>query len=178
MDSMNKIQYLRIKIKNNLVPLLFCALFFGYIIVMFAYNMLRTTAVQDYLSIVYVWAGYGRYLFILVLLSGFFREKDDCWFWAVVLGAEYILQMLLTFVFCIQFTRASMTLFVDLAVYFFIYVTCPAVIAWLIGRISRAVRNDILSVAVLLVLGGIFLFNIVQEILVFPVFPGFLNCLI
>lgn len=170
MDSMNKIQYLRIKIKNNLVPLLFCALFFGYIIVMFAYNMLRTTAVQDYLSIVYVWAGYGRYLFILVLLSGFFREKDDCWFWAVVLGAEYILQMLLTFVFCIQFTRASMTLFVDLAVYFFIYVTCPAVIAWLIGRISRAVRNDILSVAVLLVLGGIFLFNIVQEILVFPVF--------
>lgn len=170
MDSMNKIQYLRIKIKNNLVPLLFCALFFSYIIVMFAYNMLRTAAVQDYLSIVYVWAGYGRYLFILVLLSGFFREKDDCWFWMVVLGAEYILQLLLTFIFCTRFTNASMTLFVDLAGYFFIYVTCPAVIAWLIGRISRAVRNDILSVALLLILGSIYLFNIVQEILAFPVF--------
>lgn len=170
MNSMNTIQNLRVKNKMNLVSTLFCVLFFGYIIVMFAHNMVHAEAVQDYLSIVYVWAGYGRYLFILILLSVFFINKDDYRFWVVVLGAEYIVQLILTFIFCIQFTRASMTLFVDLAAYFFIYVTCPAVIAWLIGRISRAVRNDLLSVTILLMLGGIFLFNVIQEILAFPVF--------
>lgn len=170
MSGMNKMQRLWIKSKDKLVPVLLCALFFGYIIVMFAHNMFRIEVVQDYLSIVYVWAGYGRYLFIIVLLSAYFKKKDDYKFWAAVLGAEYVLQLILTFVFCVQFTRASMVLFVDLAAYFFIYVTCPAVIAWLIGRISRAVRNDLLSVTILLMLGGIFLFNVIQEILAFPVF--------
>lgn len=170
MSGMNKMQRLWIKSKDKLVPVLLCALFFGYIIVMFAHNMFRIEVVQDYLSIVYVWAGYGRYLFIIVLLSAYFKKKDDYKFWTAVLGAEYVLQLILTFVFCVQFTRASMVLFVDLAAYFFIYVTCPAVIAWLIGRISRAVRNDLLSVTILLMLGGIFLFNVIQEILAFPVF--------
>lgn len=170
MSGMNKMQRLWIKSKDKLVPVLLCALFFGYIIVMFAYNMFRIEAVQDYLSIVYVWAGYGRYFFIIVLLSAYLKKKDDYKFWAAVLGAEYVLQLILTFVFCVQFTRASMVLFVDLAAYFFIYVTCPAVIAWLIGRISRTVRNDLLSVTILLMLGGIFLFNVIQEILAFPVF--------
>ena len=170
MSGMNKIRSIRKQCRNNTVLLTFFGLFWSYIFVMFIYNMINLGKVSDYLSVVNVWAGYGRYLFIIVLVLSFLKKEDDGILWAAVLGIGYILQLMLAFLFCLQFTSGSFMLFMDLAAYIFIYVICPAVTAWLIGRISGGIRNDILSVIVLLVLGSIFLFNIIQEILLFPAF--------
>lgn len=145
-------------------------IFLGCFILMFSLNMLSMGRNTDYLSIVMVWVGYGRYFFMLVLVFSFLKKNDDVRLWAAVIGIEYMLHLIMVYVFCLRFTRGSFMLFTDLAAYIFLYVTCPAVTAWLIGRISRLVRNDILAVTVLLVLGGVFLFNIVQEVLLFPVF--------
>ncbi|MCM1467764.1 MAG: hypothetical protein NC086_06405 [Alistipes sp.] len=137
---------------------------------MFSLYMLGAGIDTDYLSIIMVWVGYGRYFFILVLVFSFLKKNDDVRLWTAIIGIEYVLHLIMVYVFCLRFTRGSFMLFMDLAVYIFIYVTCPAVTAWLIGRISRRIRNDILAVTVLFILGSVFLFNIVQEVLLFPVF--------
>lgn len=170
MSGIVKIRSIASKVRNNIVPALFFALFFGYILIMFVYNMFCTGQGTNYLNVVTIWAGYGRYLFAILLLYGFLKKEDDCVFWTAAVGIGYGLQLLLAFVFCLRFTSASFTLFWDLAAYFFIYVVCPAVTAWLIGRVCRSIRHDLVSVAAVLVLGSVFLFNIIQELLLFPVF--------
>ncbi len=170
MSGTDKIRSIESEFRNNIVPALFFALFFGYVLIMFAYNMFCTGQGTDYLNVVTIWAGFGRYLFLILIFYGFLKKEDDCVFWTVAVGIGYILQFLLAFLFCLRFTSASFMLFMDLAAYFFVYAACPAVTAWLIGRVCRSIRHDVLSVVAVLVLGSVFLFNIVQEVLLFPVF--------
>lgn len=170
MSGTDKIRSIKSEVRNNTIPALFFALFFGYVLILFVYNMFCIGQGTDYLSVVTIWAGCGRYLFVILLLYGFLKKEDNYMFWMAAVGTGYILQLLLSFLFCLRFTSASFMLFTDLAAYFFIYVVCPAVTAWLIGRVCRSIQQDMLSVMAVLILGSVFLFNVVQEILLFPAF--------
>lgn len=167
MDGMERIKN---KMRENRRTLFCVGLFLLCLIIVFLRYVIIAKTVLWYMRVIYEWAGYARYFFGIVLFCSFFREDDDYGFWAVIFAVEYAVHFLMSYSYCLLFTRGSFTLFLEMAGYFFVYVTCPAVIAFLIGRLCRKIRFDTLAVTAVLLAGAVFVFNIVQEVLLFPWF--------
>lgn len=111
-----------------------------------------------------------KIFFLTILTISYFIKKFHWKELFIVLAGEYLIHVVIIYSFAMLFTSHSVILLLDLLAYTFVYVTCPAIIAYLFGKMCSNIKNDVISTIMVTVLGLLFMFNIVQEILTFSIF--------
>lgn len=144
------------------------AVFLIWLIYKFLYVFINLDMISDYLSTANSWIGYGRIYFVFVLCIVYFSGNLKSINYVISLAVEYVVHSIgiLILISCNSMLTLSKSIYVLESV--FVYVTIPAIFAIIMALVIRKIKNDLVSVCTLMLVGLLFTYNIIQAVLQVP----------
>lgn len=137
----------------------------GCILSFFVRMWIHMDEISNPLETLKIYVAYGRIFFAGILFQSFFVHKEQYRRFSIYIAAEYLIHSITACVVLSWFNLSSFKLITQLLWYILVYVSLPAVLAYLLGRICRRIKNDLLAVGMLILCGGAFLFNAISSLL-------------
>lgn len=156
------------KYEGKKIYLIGHTVFLIWLIYKFLYVFINLDKVSDYLSTANSWIGYGRIYFVFVLCIVYFSGRLKPAHYMISAALEYVIHSIgiLILVSCNTTLTLSKCIYVLESV--FVYVTIPAIFAIIMALVIRKIKNDLVSVCILMLVGLLFTYNIIQAILQVP----------